>query len=71
MNKPYSQYMMLSVHFRSGKCHAQVKIINLTTLYYAGIIQEGMLSGYDQVYDKTDSKTKNKYIQDRFTEVLV
>jgi len=72
IDKPHSdpQLTELIGYYYSGRHHRVVKGIQLITLYYTEVSGKSVPVNYP-IYDKQDGVTKNDYLQDMITEVLV
>ncbi|MEH1793626.1 IS701 family transposase [Nostoc sp.] len=72
IDKPHSdpQLTELIGYYYSGRHHRIVKGIQLITLYYTDLSGKSVPVNY-RIYDKQDGQTKNDYLRDMITEVLV
>jgi hypothetical protein len=72
IDKPHSdpQLTELIGYYYSGRHHRIVKGIQLITLYYTDLSGKSVPINY-RIYNKQDGQTKNDYLRDMITEVLV
>ncbi|BAY62838.1 transposase IS701 family protein (plasmid) [Calothrix brevissima NIES-22] len=72
IDKPHSdpQLTELIGYYYSGRHHRIVKGIQLITLYYTDLSLKSVPINY-RIYNKQDGQTKNDYLRDMITEVLV
>lgn len=72
IDKPYSHPKLTELigYFWSGKHHRIVKGLHLITLYYTDPSSKSVPVNY-RIYDKREGKTKNDYLREMITEVLV
>lgn len=72
IDKPYRNPFLTKIigYFWSGKHHRVVKGIQLITLYYTDPSGKSVPVNY-RLYDKEEGKTKNDYLREMISEVLV
>lgn len=72
IDKPHSDPKLTELigYFYSGRHHRTVKGIQLITLYYTDLSGKSVPVNY-RIYNKQDGQTKNDYLREMITEVLV
>ncbi|MCL6755263.1 transposase, partial [Nostoc sp. CCCryo 231-06] len=72
IDKPHSDPKLTELigYVYSGRHHRTVKGIQLITLYYTDLSGKSVPVNY-RIYNKQDGQTKNDYLRDMITEVLV
>ncbi|WP_225893012.1 transposase [Nostoc sphaeroides] len=72
IDKPHSDLQLTELigYYYSGRHHRIVKGIQLITLYYTDLSGKSVPVNY-RIYNKQDCQTKNDYLREMITEVLV